>query len=639
MQRKEEKMRIKLKGIVVVLPMIIALTIAMSSASFALEGSSGAADSAEADGPDVAYSSDDIIIVYGEDATVKEQKKALKESDLEKVETVSEEGNIVRAQIDDGVSVEEAIEEAEKSEAVLYAQPNFRYSLMETTNDPGLEEQFHLSYLLVNSVSESAWSYSTGEGVKIGILDSGLNVEHTDIKDNLKGTYNAVSGGTDVSETDDELSESKAHGEHVAGIAAATGNNGFLGAGVAYDADIYFSKVCGIDGTCYCIYTSDIIKGYDWAVAQGCRVVNISIGGYGYYDDPIEGDRALENRITAAYNKSSGSVLTVCAGGNNGKTKEYCYPADFEDSYAVTAVSYNDSGTPSYWSGSDHNDRKDIAAPGVGIMSLGYLDSDGLVAMKGTSMAAPFVTGTAALMLAREPELTAKEIVEILNSTSMDVTSTEEEDGYGHGLVDPFAAVIKAKKTDISSAAATLSQTGFTYNGGAKTPSVKSIVLGDGTIVPVGMWSLRYTDLKGNSVTPRLAGTYYAVISGKGEYKGTVKKAFTIKKAANTLTAKGRTATVKYKKLKKKVQYVKGTRALTVKNARGTVRYKLVSAKKAGKKASYKKYFRVGKKTGKVRLARKMKKGTYKVRIKVTAAGTGNYLPLSKNVTVTIRVK
>lgn len=381
-----------------------------------------------------AYSSDNIIIVYEDGTTAKEKKEVLKENDLQKIETVSEEANAVLAGTGENVSVEEAISEAEKSENVAYAQPDFRYDLLQTTNDPGLPDQLHLSHTMISDSYTSAWDYSTGRGVNICIMDSCLNTEHKEIKAHLKGTYNAVTGTSDVKADDDAPARVRDHGMHVTGIAAAVGNNAYMGAGVAYDVNIYFAKVYD-DG----ISTSNIIKAYDWALKNDCRVVNMSFGGG--YDYSENGDRVLSERIRSAYNRSEGSVLTVCSGGNDG-TDTPTYPSDFPESYSVTAVGYPD-GAAEYWRGSNHNEYKDIAAPGVDINSLGYTDDGVLLSNTGTSMAAPFVTGTAALMLSIDPGLTAKELAGIMNETALSLTGTDEADGYGHGLVDPFAAVRK----------------------------------------------------------------------------------------------------------------------------------------------------------------------------------------------------
>ena len=107
------------------------------------------------------------------------------------------------------------------------------------------------------------------------------------------------------------------------------------------------------------------------------------------------------------------------------------------------------------------------------------------------------------------------------------------------------------------------------------------------------------------------------------------------KKSDNTLTAKGKTAKVKYKKLRKKARTVSRTKVLTVANQQGQVTYSLVSVSKK----KYKKYFKINASTGTVTVKKKLRKGTYKIKCRVTAAGTEDYKPVTKTVTFKIKVK
>ena len=131
------------------------------------------------------------------------------------------------------------------------------------------------------------------------------------------------------------------------------------------------------------------------------------------------------------------------------------------------------------------------------------------------------------------------------------------------------------------------------------------------------------------------AGTYTVTITGKGNCTGTTKANYRIIKAANPLTVKRKTAKIKYSKLKKKKQKLAVSKAMKINDAQGTVTYKLVSVKKA----KFKKYFKISTKTGKITVKKKLKKGTYKVKVKVTAAGNNNYNSLTKTVTFKIKVK
>ena len=139
---------------------------------------------------------------------------------------------------------------------------------------------------------------------------------------------------------------------------------------------------------------------------------------------------------------------------------------------------------------------------------------------------------------------------------------------------------------------------------------------------------------------PTDVGVYFCKVEGKGDYHGTFEwiDLIRIEKAANTLSVKGNTATVKYSKLKKKAQYLKVSQAFKFSDqGEGTKKFTLSSAKKSGK--NFKKYFAVNAKTGKVTVKKGLKKGTYKLTVKVTAAGNANYNKATKTVTITVKVK
>ena len=130
-------------------------------------------------------------------------------------------------------------------------------------------------------------------------------------------------------------------------------------------------------------------------------------------------------------------------------------------------------------------------------------------------------------------------------------------------------------------------------------------------------------------------GKGQVMITGIGEYSGTVIKTFTISKAANPMTASGKTATLKAKKLKKKAQKLTAAKAITVSKAQGAVSYKLAGVTKS----KFKKYFKVNTSTGKITVKKGLKKGTYKVKVNVTAAGNNKYNAATRQVIVTVKVK
>ncbi len=198
-------------------------------------------------------------------------------------------------------------------------------------------------------------------------------MDHPDLMANVKGGWNCIA---ETAIFDDD----NGHGSHVAGTVAGVDNTiGVIG--VAPSANLYGIKVLNRSGRGT---TSDIIEGMQWAVSHGMDVINMSLGTSSY---------------VAAYEDATDAVLTagvimVCSAGNSGPDEDTVgYPAAFEGVIAVAATDSADVVA----SFSSRGPEVDVAAPGVSIFST--TKSGGYATMSGTSMAAPHVTGTVALML------------------------------------------------------------------------------------------------------------------------------------------------------------------------------------------------------------------------------------------------
>ena len=178
--------------------------------------------------------------------------------------------------------------------------------------------------------------------------------------------------------------------------------------------------------------------------------------------------------------------------------------------------------------------------------------------------------------------------------------------------------------TDISTVNMELSKTAFTYNAKIQKPTV---TLSDGAVLKEGV---DYT-LKWSSVSPKNVGTYTVTITGIGAYTGTAKATFKINKAANPLAVKAKTVKVKFSAVKKKAQNLAVSKVITFsKKGQGTLSYAKVSGNKK---------ITINKKTGKVTVAKGLKKGTYSVKVKVKAGGNANYKASAyKPVTFKIKV-
>lgn len=270
--------------------------------------------------------------------------------------------------------------------------------------------------------AEKVWGITTGDPIKVAIVDTGIDVKHPDLKDNLKGGVSTV--GYTRSYNDDN-----GHGTHVAGIAAAIDNTiGVIGVGPKID--LYAVKVLDRRGSGY---LSDVIEGLDWAIANGMQVVNMSLGTA----SDVQSFRDAVARVNAA------GITQVAAAGNTGGA--VIYPAAYPEVIAVSATDNTD--TIASWS--SRGPEIDLAAPGVNIYST-YKGST-YKTLSGTSMAAPHVTGVAALVLTQTVECDVNfngtcspaEVKLRLEATAEDLGTVGQDDLYGSGLVDAEKAVMK----------------------------------------------------------------------------------------------------------------------------------------------------------------------------------------------------
>ncbi|TFH13182.1 MAG: peptidase S8 [Lentisphaerales bacterium] len=270
--------------------------------------------------------------------------------------------------------------------------------------------------------AESAWGQSTGSGVKVAVLDTGIDGKHPDLAANY-------GGGVNIINTRKSANDDNGHGTWCAGIVAALNNN--LGVvGVAPDATVYAVKVLDRRGSGF---ISDIIAGIQWAAASDMNVISMSLGT----DSDVQ---ALREACDAAY---AAGLLIVAAAGNDGDgtegTDEVDYPAAYESVCAVGATDLDD-GHPA-WS-SDGN-SVELAAPGVKVVSTykggEYGSGDG------TSAACPHVSGVVALVLSLSPDMSPAEVRTLLEQTAEDLGSAGRDGFFGSGLVDAEAAVTGAR--------------------------------------------------------------------------------------------------------------------------------------------------------------------------------------------------
>ncbi|MEW6545699.1 MAG: S8 family peptidase [Bacillota bacterium] len=268
--------------------------------------------------------------------------------------------------------------------------------------------------------ADLAWASSRGTGVKVAIVDTGIDKDHPDLVDNLKGGYLAIQTGVYKRKGPDGWDDDNGHGTHVAGIVAAVDNT--IGVvGVAPEAWLYGVKVLDRTGSGY---YSDIIEGIQWCIDNGMQVINMSLGGS--TDSP-----ALHDAVIAAYNSG---ITIVCAAGNSGPEEDtVAYPARYPEVIAVAATAADDS-VPDF---SSRGPEVDIAAPGVSILST--WNDGGYATASGTSMASPHVAGTVALYLAAQGPASPDQVRQHLMATAEPLPYPST--WVGAGLVDAQAAV------------------------------------------------------------------------------------------------------------------------------------------------------------------------------------------------------
>lgn len=262
----------------------------------------------------------------------------------------------------------------------------------------------------VNKVNApAAWDYTQGDGVKVAVIDTGIDYNHPDLKANYYGGYNVVKQNNDP--LDDQ-----GHGTHVAGIIAAVKDSKGV-VGVAPKAKLYSAKVLDSNGSGQ---YSWIIEGIQWAVDNKMQVINMSLGG-------PSGSDALKAAIEAAY---KAGITIVCAAGNDSGPVNY--PAKYDKAIAVSASDINNKIA----SFSSRGPEIDFIAPGVSIYSTykgGVYKS-----LSGTSMASPHVAGLAALAISSGAK-TPQEVKEALKKAASSIGLSANEEG--NGFIDALKLV------------------------------------------------------------------------------------------------------------------------------------------------------------------------------------------------------
>lgn len=303
---------------------------------------------------------------------------------------------------------------------VLYVERDARVYADFIPNDPRWDQQYGPSQIQ----APDAWDITTGSSsVVLAVLDSGIDAGHPEFAGRLVVGHDFVDG-------DSTPQDGCGHGTHVAGIAAATGNNGIGVAGINWRAKIMPVRV--LDRSCSG-WISDVADGVIYAVTHGAKVINLSLG-------TSAGSPLLENAMYYAYQNG---VAVFAAAGNDGMPYLY-YPANYQWVMGVGAV---DSSNQLAWFSNTSNvpNQMMVVAPGVDILSTTprgsfmYNQEYGVTKtygeLSGTSMATPFVAGAAALLAGDPVFNTPDKIYQALYKTTLDLGTPGWDRSTGYGLI------------------------------------------------------------------------------------------------------------------------------------------------------------------------------------------------------------
>lgn len=326
-----------------------------------------------------------------------------------------------------------------RNPAIAYAEPNRIMRAFFTPNDRDYPLQWH--FQLINM--EQAWEASTGAGVTVAVVDSGVSPYGADgFGGRLLGGYNAFINAPAL------WQDANYHGTHVAGTIAQETGNGAGVAGIAFDAQILPVKVLNRFGVGT---TAAVAAGIRWAADNGAQVINLSLGD-------MEGSQTLEEAVAYAYNRG---VVLVAASGNYSDIDmlmPVAFPAAYDEVIAVGAVDVNrerafysnggpelDLVAPGGSPGDENDDGYEdgvlqetfSAYFGFAWFSFGW----GYYFARGTSMASPHVAGVAALIKSRHPDWGPDEVRQALIDTATHRGDPGRNDEYGYGLLNAAAAV------------------------------------------------------------------------------------------------------------------------------------------------------------------------------------------------------
>jgi hypothetical protein len=326
-------------------------------------------------------------------------------------------GTLMHFRIDNGRPVSDVVRDLE-GQNIGVAQPNYVYRLQQDARTPAPLQQLPAlprgdpaQYAIAKLHLTEAHKIATGAGVLVAVIDSQIDTGHPDLGGTIAGSFDAVGNR----EKPDE------HGTEMTGAIVA--HRKLLG--VAPRARILAIHAFSPEAQSSAqTTTAHILAGIDWAIAKGAKIINMSFAGpY----DPL-----LSHALKKAHDKG---IVLIAAAGNAGPQSPPLYPAADENVIAVTAIDENDKLLPQ----ANQGPHIALAAPGVNVLEPAPGGAYGYTT--GTSVATAHVSGVAALIIEREPNIDIATLEEVLYSSARDLGPKGRDSQFGFGLVDPLHAL------------------------------------------------------------------------------------------------------------------------------------------------------------------------------------------------------
>jgi subtilisin family serine protease len=327
-----------------------------------------------------------------------------------------------RWRLDAGATVPDMIRALAREQPVAGAQPVYVFTLAQDMSGSTASLVNGDQYAPEKLGLTEAHRLATGNRVLVAVIDSGVDASHPDLTDAVVANLDAANDNAP-----------HAHGTGMAGAIAA--HRSMLGTAPRVGlltVRAFSVRPNSADGT-----TFNIIKGLDWAVERGARVINMSFAG--------PSDPRLRDALARVAKRG---VVLVAAAGNAGPQSPPLFPAADPNVIAVTATDVDDK----LFSGANRGSHIAVAAPGVDILAPSTGGTYQFTT--GTSVASAQVSGVVALLLERNPSLTPADVRRILTRTAKAIGPRGGERDYGSGLVDAYQAVSSARSSGATAAAA-----------------------------------------------------------------------------------------------------------------------------------------------------------------------------------------